>query len=151
MGIESLTDLFHRQGCFQLLMCEAEENISFGRRIGHAVVHDLAGIIAPDALRKIIIGLEGPAGDGWIPRNDGLVANACDGQQRCAGRLHGEQTPEAAGQRIVTAGQHITRVVLAYRSTQGIHAACARPTAAGNFMPGNRVGLGVEGRDEQPQ
>ena len=86
-------------------MCEAEENIALKRRIGRAVVRDLARVIAPDASGKIIVGLERPAGNGWIPRDDGLVANTCNRQQRCPGRLHGEQAPEAAGERIIAARQ----------------------------------------------
>ena len=132
-------------------MCEPEEDISRGRRIGHAVVHDLAGVVTPSAGGKIVVGLERPAGGRRRPRDDSLVPDIGDGQQRRAGGLHGEQAPEAAGDGIISAAHRATGVRLADCAADGIHATRAGAATTRNFIPVNRVLLGVNCQRGQQQ
>ena len=69
------------------LLFQPEKHIPLGRCIRHAIVDDAAEVIAPRRGGEIGVGLQRPAGDGWRPRDDGLIADLRDGEQRRAGRL----------------------------------------------------------------
>ena len=62
----------------------------------------------------------------------------CDGQQRCAGSLQdGNQAPEPAGERIITAGHRAAGIRLADGAGDLIRRARAGTAAAGDLMPVN--------------
>src|ERR1035441_9727861 len=82
------------------LFLQPEEQIPLGRRIGDAVVDNGAGIITPRRGGEIGVGLQRPTGRRWRPRDDGLVADERDGQQRRAGSLHCIERPKTTVKRI---------------------------------------------------
>ena len=99
---------------------------------------------------EIVIRLEGPTRHRWRPRHDGLVAGISDGQRRCADGLHdGNQTPKAAGQRIIAAAHRVARIMLANGAADLISAARARAAATVNGEPINGVRLGKRTRRQQ--
>src|ERR1039458_3829131 len=124
---------------FIFLLLQPEKQISLGRRIRDAVVDDGAEIVAPSRRGEIGVGLQCPAGHGWRPRHDGLIANVGDGEQRGAGGLHGVERPEAAGHGIIPAAHCPAGVRLADGAADGKNAAGAGAAATGDFIPVNRV------------
>ena len=83
----------------------------------------------------------------WIrPRNHHAAAGVGNGQCRRAGGLHRrDETPEAAGQRVIATAHGRVRVRLTDGAADGIDAPSAGATAPGDFEPVNRVILRLEG------
>ena len=133
-------------------MRQTIEQISRLGQVAHAIVDNWPGVIAPRGGAEIAVGLEGPTGDRRWPRYDNLVAGSRDGQVGRAGGLHdGNRTPKTAGQRISAAGHRAAGVRLADGAGDLIGRAGAGAAAAGDFIPVNRVLLGVRRRCNKQQ
>jgi len=135
--------------CFSVLgIAQSEKQIPRGRRevqIIRAVggCHAAAGYPV-GGHGQVIVLLQTPAGDS-LPIDRHSVAGTADIKRRRAGRLHhGNQRPKSAGERITATGHRPAGVMLADGAADLISAAGARAAATGDFIPINRVGLGVQ-------
>ena len=108
----------------------------------HLVVHGRREHRQPVGGVDVAVLLERVAGAGGGPRHQHRVRErALDGQQRSAGRLHGDEAPEAAHHGILPATQRAAGIRLADGAADGIHAAGAGAAAAGDLGPVHRVAL----------
>ena len=104
-------------------------------RVGR--VHPPSG----DEQVRVLLQRESRRGHG--PGHDGGVrARQENSQQRRTRRLHGEQTPEPTGDRIIPASHRATSIRLADGTDDGINAARARAAATVYGGPVNRIALG---------
>lgn len=135
-------------GSLRLRFEEAVEAIAGGRvhndeSVRAVVGHGLRG---DDPVRSVEVGvlLQRETGRGRRPRDErGVVRGEANGQQWRAGRLHGEERPESAGEREVPSRHRLRMGVrLADGAAHGKDPARARATAAVGGEPVEGGGLG---------
>src|ERR1035437_585221 len=134
--------------CVRLWMHEPVEAIARWRidddEAIRAVVVDGFQWSDPVGRAQVCVLLQVPARRRRRPGDGGGVGGgAKDRQQRRAGRLYGVKRPETAGERVIAAGHRAVGVVLADGAADLIRATCSCAPTTGDFIPVNRIALGV--------